>query len=384
MSTTDDSEAVKRYTTKIRRSLNHAVALSLRKDPSSPKSRYIRAVVLVKGVHFYGFHSSYAPFLKVLVADPALGSRVVAMMQNGTIMGTRFTIYESHLNYTLQFLSDFGLYGCGWLELNHIQRRGQDDESFESSEDQNLLPRSPHFRQSRMSLEVDAAAHQILNRQKLVARKWHHKLEIPAPPLPDDPLVLSVRELWEDERHRRHARGLNPSPEMPIDLSGASRAPAGGWLTEARYWDEIRHRIENDRNAIAPSDGAAQTWEGAVMTTFESIEALWEDDYKTWKPCKAEHGPQLELLDDVTEEDRLDDEANIDVDTSFLSVEDLLTEEAADGEADETLVRPFDDTPLEHSQPEPEDEYDEDLDPNCQSDGGSPLLEDEENIELPE
>ncbi|KAF9076289.1 hypothetical protein BDP27DRAFT_1389695 [Rhodocollybia butyracea] len=371
---------VKNYTTKLRRSLNHAVALSLRKDPGLSKSRYIRSVILVKGVHFYGFHSSYNPFLKVLVADPALVSRIVTMMRNGTVMGTRFCIYESHLNYTLQFLSDFGLYGCGWIELGHVLQRGQDDDPSDSStsEQQYHFPQSSYFRQSRMSLEIDAAAHQILNRRKLVAREWHHKLEIPAPLLPSEPLVISVRELWEDERKRRHSRGLNPSPDIPIDLSESSRGSGGEWVAEARYWDEIRRRIEHERTVVAPSNDKGQSWEDAVMTTFESIEALWEDEYKTWKPRKTDHSPVLrsELVHSIGD-DRPEDVGNVDVDVSFLSVEDLRVEE--DRDDDEYLDGPLNDELPHDDNWQPEDELDEEnvADTIMQRDSCSPEAEDQ-------
>ncbi|KAJ4499668.1 hypothetical protein C8R41DRAFT_33836 [Lentinula lateritia] len=364
---------VKNYATKLRRSLNHAVALSLRKEPASSKSRYIRSVVLVKGVPFYGFHSSYSPFLKVLVADPALVSRVVAMMQNGTVMGTRFCIYESHLNYTLQFLSDFGLYGCGWLELNNVFQRGQ-EENTEGIQQEPLFPLSPHFRQSRMTLEVDAAAHQILNRRGLSAREWHHKLEIPSPPLPSDPLVLSVRELWEDERARRRSRGLNPSPEIPVDLSESSRGSGGSWVAEARYWDEIGRRIEQERT-MAHDIEDAQSWEGAVMTTFESIEALWEEEYKTWKPRKVGHDSETDVtatVDSLLGEDSVGDDLNIDVDVSFLSMEEPPTDDTENEDEDEYLDRP------EYNQPE--DEFDDGDADDAVSQNGARSSEGEEEI----
>ncbi|KAG6376576.1 hypothetical protein JVT61DRAFT_1554 [Boletus reticuloceps] len=52
-----------------------SIALSIKRNPTSPNSQFIRAIILVKGVHFYGFHSSYTPFLKVLIADPAFVNR---------------------------------------------------------------------------------------------------------------------------------------------------------------------------------------------------------------------------------------------------------------------------------------------------------------------
>lgn len=91
---------------KLTNSLNHAIAVSLKRNPNSRNSQFVRAIILVKGVHFYGFHSSYSPFLKVLFADPTVVTRAVSLLQTGAIMKTRFRVYESHFSYILQFMSD--------------------------------------------------------------------------------------------------------------------------------------------------------------------------------------------------------------------------------------------------------------------------------------
>lgn len=234
--------------------------------------------MLVKGVHFYGFHASYSPFLKIHVADPALVNRAVTLMRSGSVMKTRFMVYESHLSFPLQFMCDFGLYGCGWIELAEVWIRGQDDEDLEFS-----AHPSPYYRQTPMALELDVASHQILNRHRLSARNFNSNLSIPAPALPEKPVVLSVRELWEDERRRRAERGLSPSPPAPKDTSERPRGPGGGWSAEVRYWEELRKRLESEQPAnLGPR--AEQSWERWVMTTFESVEALWEKEYRNWKP----------------------------------------------------------------------------------------------------
>lgn len=264
----------------------------MKRNPYSPKSKFVRAVILVKGVHFYGFHASYSPFLKVYIADPAYVNRAVTILQSGTVMKTRFRVYESHISYILQFMCDFGLYGCGWMDLGEVWERGRDeaqetrDIDKDDGESDIVFNPSPHFRQSRMPLEVDVAAHQILNRHTLTARNIHHKLTIPAPSLPPEPLVPSVRELWEDERRRRLAKGLSPSPEIPKDLSENSRGRGAEWVAEARWWEEIKKRIEKERGnekVLSSSMG----WERWVMTIFESIEALWEDEWKMWRPVPS-------------------------------------------------------------------------------------------------
>ena len=343
------STLVNRYVTKLKHSLNHAIAISLKRNPQSPKSQFVRAVVLVKGVHFYGFHSNYSPFLKVHIADPAFVNRAVTIMQSGTIMKTLFRVYESHLSYILQFLSDFGLYGCGWIDLGQVWQRGRDEFVEDEDIDAEMVRTirefkdSPYHRQTRMSLEVDTPAPQVLNRHKLRARNMHHKLTIPAPVLPSEPLVLSVRELWEDERKRRVAKGLTPSPEIPKDLSANSRGPGGDWVSEARWWEEIRKRIDRERGReVVP---LMMSWEKWVMTTFESVEALWEEQYKTWKPhgsqddakdSRAENesamedvnpyqSSQMPPLSGATDDEGFDeeDDSDVDVDVTMLGSQDI-------------------------------------------------------------
>lgn len=109
--------------------MNHALSVSLkRKDPT--KARFVRAIVLVKGIHFYGLHSGYAPFLKIYMIHPDKVSRAILILQSGSIMGTRMNVYEGHLSYPLQFLCDFNLYGCSWIEIRdpYFRRGPEEDE----------------------------------------------------------------------------------------------------------------------------------------------------------------------------------------------------------------------------------------------------------------
>ena len=357
--------AVNRYISKLLRSLNHAVALSLKRGPESPRSQFIRAIVLVKGIHFYGFHTSYTPFLKILVANPTYVARIVAILQSGSVMGTRFRVFESHLGYILQFLCDFGLYGCGEIEIEDaLERCPESPEENEAGSNSTKFGFSSYFRESRLPLEVDVIAPHILNRHRLVARDLHRHSK-PPPNLTPEPLVLSVRELWDDERKYRQSLGLHPSPEIPIDPSESSRAGGGEWVAEAKWWEEIRKRIERERGAHDPiADAKQQDWERFVMTALESIEAIWEKEYKTWKPArKQEKGhegiPPMAGYSweptNLSEVDEKDDQ--IEVDVILLSDQDL---NQLDQEEEQIRNRDvLDDVPREEEMEEPEDIYEE-------------------------
>ncbi|KAG9083711.1 DNA polymerase zeta [Ceratobasidium sp. UAMH 11750] len=281
-------EDVGRYIRSLTQTLNKAIAISLKRNPF--ESKFVRAVILVKGVNFYGFHCSHTPFLKVIMTDPGMVQRAATVLRSGAVMRQKIQTFETHISFILQFMCDFGLYGCGWLEFARYYVREGDAETGTT-----ILPgqftKSPHTKVSRMSLEIDIISHQILNRNKLSQRHMHHTLTIPAPvpAQPSDPLVQSVRELWDIERARRSAIGLNPTPELPIDANASQRGAGGRWEQEPLFWEQLRARMASAKadpnyENIKAELNSAQGWEKWVMTAFESIEALWGEDWKTWVP----------------------------------------------------------------------------------------------------
>jgi DNA polymerase zeta len=116
---------------------------------------------------------------------------------------------------------------------------------------------------------------------------------------------------------------------LPIDPSESSRGAGGEWAAEAHWWDEIRHRIQNIANEEVQVKGS-EGWERFVMTTFESIEAIWEKEYKVWKPAREEVSG-TESVDPVVQSvdktdngpDQGETDNQVDVDISKLSNQDI-------------------------------------------------------------
>lgn len=144
-----DPEAVQAYIRKLGRSLNLAMFYSFRgrkgrTDFDPQKDQYIPYIVLCKAVPFYGFHVGYRYFLKIYCLQPKFMWRLTEILKTGAVVKnsdeTRKAngssgaaaaslqdgcpVYEAHIPFLLQFMLDFNLYGCGWIELSSCMFRG--------------------------------------------------------------------------------------------------------------------------------------------------------------------------------------------------------------------------------------------------------------------
>ena len=280
-------------------------------------------------------------------------------------MGTRFRVYESHLSYILQFLSDFNLYGCGLLDFQEAAVRGIDGEDLNEDDPtlaqilQQFAP-STLFRESRVQLELDIIAPQILNRQSLVARDIHHVLHTTAEDQTSEPYVMSVRELWDDERVHRRALGLNPSPVIPLDPTDSSRRDRSPWISEARWWDALRQRIESSGETpmVLPLKNAEKKWESYVMTTFESVEALWEKKYRKWSPKKPSGatGDLHQLASIDPQRSPSDDNTSVEVDLAAISGEFMTEFNNPRGKTSVDVTQDLEQTDDEHDATDEEPE----------------------------
>lgn len=301
-------EAVNRYISRLHHALNSAIAISLNRNHQNALGQFVRAIVLVKGIHFYGFHVGYSPFLKIMLTIPDQISRAILILQSGSVMGRKMNVFEAHLSYPLQFMCDFNLYGCDWVDLRDVHYRTP-----RNSDD---IEQPLYHPTTSMPLEFDVASYNILNRHRVSARHLHHELQVPAPETPEEHLVSSVRELWEDEKRRRIAKGLTPSPEIP-SFNPSDRMFGGEWAMEPILTAELQNKIRLDCDQEPPAK--SQTWEQWVMTTFESVQALWDKPHKTWRPAGERIGTSTTQNPfDRTEAQDFKQETHGEVDTKLL------------------------------------------------------------------
>lgn len=308
-------------------------AFSNRGGQNDPKkSQYVRAIRLVKGINFYGFHSGYSYFLKIYLLDPANLIKCEELLQRGAVLGRNFDTFESHLPYTLQFFLDHNLYGMDLMHLADVrfrrpvglnERFARDPNTFlkNGTVPEHLIwpdegPWESPYRQSHLDLELDAWPSDICNRDLVSEKPEEALIDLAGPrkdKVPSKKHVPSVDALWEDERDRRRRAGLDPAeveaavdkenqvprdPQPEFDAEGKRICRWGG---EQLLWDQIkasvgRGRLDQERLARALAEKERLEEAGVDEALWD--QALLEDlKIKPRKPVE-ELFPKLDDLDD--------------------------------------------------------------------------------------
>ena len=294
------------YIQLLHQSIDFALAVSYRRNVYDGKSQFVARITLVKGIPFYGFHVGYKHYLKIYMLNPMVMTRLADLLRQGVIMKNVFQPYEAHLQYILQWMADFNLYGCGYIDCKKVSFRlpvpkYEDitdlshlwhDHSIPSAftTDDGYLPRVSHC-----SIEVDICVQDILNRHEIKPRSLHHDfIERLSPSAPGEKFVPSMAGLWRDETRRRKSKMSDPKPgsspfptEDMISMSADPRsAQLGEWIHEEEYREQMRALIIDEKNK---SDGAKITFknfvkrtrfESTVKTSLESVDDLFPENLR--------------------------------------------------------------------------------------------------------
>lgn len=260
--------------------------------PNAIKDQHIVAIVLTKGVPFYGYHVGYQSFLKIYMANPFDKQQMLTLLQSQAILGSHFQPHEAHCNFELQFLMDHNLFGMDWLHidqgLHHLFRLplSNHPKSFYMSQDspvytRSTVPVSNTYdtvpRESYCELELDITSMSILNRLDISERDIH--VDIHTELETKNKLVKSLEIIWKDEASRREARGI--SDPIQISQTDSSREPHVPWSSEPG----LRQRMEKMMSK-SPLQQETSPLLPDVMTVFQAIEALYPQEYMDWKDRK--------------------------------------------------------------------------------------------------
>lgn len=281
--------------------------MSYRRNVHGEEPKFVARITLVKGVPFYGFHVGYRFYLKIYMLNPLVMARVAELLQQGVIMKQKFQPYEAHLQYLLQFMADYNLYGCGYIESRQacfrapIPQHSETDPSPQLWDSQTVsrayvtenetLPRVSHC-----PIEVDICVQDILNRTDIKERQLHHDFIEKRQPLPADlKLVHSMAGLWRDETRRRKRQMDRMAPsdspfarEGLVSMSADNRNDQGpGWLHEEEYREQIRDLIHSESRQFGGSDVTFDNFvkpvplEETVNTLLQSVEDLFPENLRS-------------------------------------------------------------------------------------------------------
>jgi DNA polymerase zeta len=165
-------------------SIDHALAVSYRQKAYDKKIAYVAYISLVKGIPFYGYHVGYRFYFKIYLLNPFHITRLADLLRQGAIMKHPLQPYESHLQYIPQWMCDYNLYGCAYMDCSKVKFRAPVPEYLElanpshhwhdrSISGTSILLETELPKQSHCSLEVDICVQDILNRLSIKERPLH-------------------------------------------------------------------------------------------------------------------------------------------------------------------------------------------------------------------
>jgi DNA polymerase zeta len=313
-------EVVGAYIYQLHLSIDHALAASYRRTNSAKPPKFVARITLVKAVPFYGFHVGYRFYLKIYMLNPLVMTRLADMLHQGLIMNRKFQPYESHLQFLLQFMTDYNLYGCAYIEAKNVAFRAPVPR-YDAEED---LPHNWHSqsiateritddvelpRVSHCSVEVDICVQDILNRSEVHERPLHHDfVERLNPPPSDVKLVYSMAGLWKDEAKRRKRRMAGKdaksspfAPEALVSMTADQRySQSPGWIHEGEYREQIEEQI-NQEAGVGGEEPSFETFvqrqpfDESVKTVLQSVEDLYPENLLPQLGLDAQY-PDMEQL----------------------------------------------------------------------------------------
>lgn len=188
-----------------------------------PPKRFIASIEYCRGTPMYGFHLGYRVMLKILFLLSLYKTRLTRLMGERKVDFARFAganrkkpltrlnVYEAHINCFSQFLADYNLFGCSWLEVSrcHFRLPIINDNGLPIDPlkkylashiaRNNILNPKRYPRMGKSTLEIDITVGDICNRSRLRERNIHEDFSEFKNLAPSQQIYLSSLQLTFDE-----------------------------------------------------------------------------------------------------------------------------------------------------------------------------------------
>ncbi|CUM65007.1 uncharacterized protein PRCAT00002626001 [Priceomyces carsonii] len=207
-----------------------------RAEVGDDRRKYIANVVVCKGFPIYGYYMKRKLFYKISLLSPLYKTRLTKLIHDKEISfesvrlkfgahtsSSSSYVFESHLQYLMQFMTDFNLFGCAWLEINDFHFRSpivcrtvtsDFKESLKSYvRCDNVLREKEFTRIGTSLLEIDVSTKNITNRDLLKERDIHSGLfelnKFKNGIFDHEVYLSSVHHVYEDLKYQCESRNLS-------------------------------------------------------------------------------------------------------------------------------------------------------------------------------
>jgi len=318
---------------KLRRNIDRALntRYSRRGYDGRKAQQYVATIALIKGVPFYGYNVGWKLYCKIYLYNPRYVSGLMDVLLNGGVTGRPMQPYEGHINYTMQFLIDYNLCGCGFVEADEdrikyrrvfrkdddegdgggeyeddgrmFQRYDEDGnahpqnsaEGAASSVDYSTLTEDRFAKHSYHGWEVDIRAADILNRYKIEERRIHQDFSAESTNAlaPGFKHLHSLDELWKT--HGEQTQTEDATWSVPPSTA-REETKQKLWFEEQDYRDNIRQLIEYEtrsrhaRRATFDNILRKIPYGSYIATAFESVGYL--SSFDTVPPKRSDKKTQ--------------------------------------------------------------------------------------------
>lgn len=294
-----------------------------------PTLNFVAAVEYCRGSPVYGYHLGYKQVLKVLLLLPLYKTRLVKLITSqkidvwnfdGKLKSTHGTpnLYEAHIPYTSQFLADFNLYGCGYLNVKKCHFRlplvrpssldllPLKEYLLDFITKGNVLNSKRYPRIGRCILELDISAGDILNRTNLVERTNHNDLsEFNNTSSGERIYLSSLKFTFQDLKYQCAIRNMDDTSQLLHSLysqvfPNIYQDGFQEWETTARFRELIAYVAK--LNAVTKFNDPNDYYDHIIKPALpKSVPTSFESVDRDAEPDRFQKLPLLNYRDDLVQ-----------------------------------------------------------------------------------